>query len=168
MSNSVRPHRWQPTRLPHPWDSPGKNTGVGCHFLLQFMKVKSESEVAQLCPTLRDPMNCSLPGSSLHPWDFPGKSATWLQLEYFRKGNSFKNSKRFHSSIQRKITNANVESTVGEKRYFKRGVLMCKGSRFGKVTMEVTVPSLHHPPGERLIFFFFNFTILDWFCHIST
>ena len=52
MSNSVRPHRWQPTRLPHPWDSPGKNTGVGCYFLLQCMKVKSESEVAQSCPTL--------------------------------------------------------------------------------------------------------------------
>ena len=66
MSNSVRPHRWQPTRLPHPWDSPGKNTGVGCHFLLQCMKVKSESEVAQSCQTLRDPMDCSLPGSSIH------------------------------------------------------------------------------------------------------
>ena len=65
MSNFVRPQRWQPTRLPHPWDSPGKNTGVGCHFLLQCMKVKSESEVAQLCPTLSDPMNCSLPGSSV-------------------------------------------------------------------------------------------------------
>ena len=50
----------------HPWDSPGKNTGVGCHFLLQYMKVKSESEVAQSCPTLRDPMDCSLPGSSVH------------------------------------------------------------------------------------------------------
>ena len=50
----------------HHWDSPGKNTGVGCHFLLQCMKVKSESEVAQLCPTLRDPMDCSLPGSSIH------------------------------------------------------------------------------------------------------
>ena len=50
----------------HPWDSPGKNTGVGCHFLLQCMKVKSESEVAQSCPTLRDPMDCSLPGSSTH------------------------------------------------------------------------------------------------------
>ena len=49
MSDSVRPHRWQPTRLPRPWDSPGKNTGVGCHFLLQYMKVKSESEVAQSC-----------------------------------------------------------------------------------------------------------------------
>ena len=63
---SVRPHRRQPTRLPCPWDSPGKNTGVGCHFLLQCMKVKSESEVAQLCPTLSDPMDCSLPGSSIH------------------------------------------------------------------------------------------------------
>ena len=66
MSDSVRPHRLQPTRLPHPWDSLGKNTGVGCHFLLQGMKVKSQSEVAQLCPTLRDPMDCSLPGSSVH------------------------------------------------------------------------------------------------------
>ena len=66
MSDSVRPHRQQPTRLPRPWDSPGKNTGVGCHFLLQCMKVKSESEFAQLCPTLRDPMDCSPPGSSIH------------------------------------------------------------------------------------------------------
>ena len=66
MSDSVRPHGLQPTRLPRPWDSPGKNTGVGCHFLLQCMKVKSESEVAQSCPTLRDPMDCSLPGSSVH------------------------------------------------------------------------------------------------------
>ena len=66
MSNSVRPHRWQPTRLPCPWDFPGKNTGVGCHFLLQCMKVKSEREVAQSCPTLSDPMDCSPPGSSVH------------------------------------------------------------------------------------------------------
>ena len=66
MSDSVRPHRWQSTRLRHPWDSPGKNTGMGCHFLLQCMKVKSESEVAQSCPTLCDPMDCSLPGSSVH------------------------------------------------------------------------------------------------------
>ena len=66
VSNSVRPHRRQPTRLPRPWDSPGKNTGAGCHFLLQCMKGKSESEVVQSCPTLRDPMVCSLPGSSVH------------------------------------------------------------------------------------------------------
>ena len=62
----LRPHRQQPTRLPRPWDSPGKNTGVGCHFLLQCMKVKSGSEVAQSCPTLWDSMDCRLPGSSIH------------------------------------------------------------------------------------------------------
>ena len=66
MSDSVRPHRRQPTRLRRPWDSPGKNTGVGCLFLLQCRKVKSESEVAQLCPILSDPMDCSPPGSSVH------------------------------------------------------------------------------------------------------
>ena len=66
MSDSVQPHRRQPTRLPHPWDSPGKNTGVGCHFLLQCMKVKSDSEVAQSCLTLCDPRDCSPPGSSIY------------------------------------------------------------------------------------------------------
>ena len=66
VSNSVQPHRRQPTRLPRPWDSPGKNTGVGCRFLLQCMKVKSESEVAQSCPILSNAMDCSLPGSSVH------------------------------------------------------------------------------------------------------
>ena len=66
MSDSLRPHRRKPTRLPRPWDSPGKNTGVGCHFLLQCVKAKSEREVAQSCPTLSNPMDCSLPGSSIH------------------------------------------------------------------------------------------------------
>ena len=66
MSDSVRPHRRQPTRLHRPWDSPGTNSGVDCHFLLQCMKVKIESEVAQWCPTLSDPVDCSLPGSSVH------------------------------------------------------------------------------------------------------
>ena len=61
MSDSVRPHRQQPTRLPRPWESPGKNTGVGCHFLLQCMKVKSKSEFAQSCSTLSDPMECYKP-----------------------------------------------------------------------------------------------------------
>ena len=68
----VRPHRWKPMRLTCPWDSPGKNTGVGCHFLLQCMKV-SESEVAQSCPTLCEFMDCSPPCSSIHGI-FPGKS----------------------------------------------------------------------------------------------
>ena len=62
----MQPHRRQPTRLLCPWDSPGKNTGVGCHFLLQCIKVKSEKEVAQSCLTLSDPMDYSLPGSSIH------------------------------------------------------------------------------------------------------
>ena len=66
MSGSVQPRRWQPTRLPHRWDSPSKNTGVGCHFLLQCMKVKSENEFTQSCPTPSHPMDCSLPGSSVH------------------------------------------------------------------------------------------------------
>ena len=66
VSDSVQPHRQQPTRLPRPWDSPGKNAGAGCHFLLQCMKVKSESEVAQSCPTLCDPLDGSPPGSSVH------------------------------------------------------------------------------------------------------
>ena len=66
MSDSVRPHRWQPTRLFHPWDFLGKNTGMCCHFLLQCMKVKSESEVAQSCLTLSDSMDYSLPGFCIH------------------------------------------------------------------------------------------------------
>ena len=81
MSNSVRPHRWQPTGLRHPWGSPGKNTGVGCHFLLQCMKVKSESEVTQSCPTLSDPMDCSLPGSSAHGI-FQARVLEWVAIAF--------------------------------------------------------------------------------------
>ena len=81
MSDSVRPHRRQPTRLPCPWDSPGKNTGVGCHFFLQCMKVKSESEVAQSCPTLLDPMDCSLPGSSVHGI-FQARVLEWVAIAF--------------------------------------------------------------------------------------
>ena len=92
MSDSVRPHRWQPTRLLRPWDSPGKNTGVGCHFLLQCMKVKSESEVAQswsglLFPSpgnLLDkaikPMSSELQAGSL-PSESPGRSLKWMGLD---------------------------------------------------------------------------------------
>ena len=100
MSDSVQPHRRQPTRLPRPWDSPGKNTVVGCHFLLQCMKVKSESEVDQLCLSLHDPMDCSLP---IYPWDFPGKSTgvgchcllhlllavAWCWADYFSESQVF-------------------------------------------------------------------------------
>ena len=66
MSDSVRPHRWEPTRLPHPWNSQGKNTGVCCHFPLQCTKVKRESEITQSCLSPSDPVDCSLPGSSVH------------------------------------------------------------------------------------------------------
>ena len=72
VSDSVRPHRRQPNRLPHPWDSPGENTGVGCHCLLQCMKVKSESEVSQSSDSLRP--HGLQPSRLIHPWDFPGKS----------------------------------------------------------------------------------------------
>ena len=77
-------------QAPHPWDSPGKSTGVGCHFLLQCMKVKSESEVAQSCPTLSDPIECSLPGSSIHgifqarvlEWGAIAFSIRWTLVRY--------------------------------------------------------------------------------------
>ena len=77
----VRPHRQQPTGLPRPWDSPGKNTGVGCHVLLQCTKVKRESEVAQSCPTLSDPMDCSLPGSATHGI-FQARVLEWVPIAF--------------------------------------------------------------------------------------
>ena len=83
MFDSVRPHRWQPTRLLHPWDSPTKNTGVGCHFLLQCMKVKSESEVAQSRPTLHDPRDCSLRGSSVYGI-FQARVLEWGAIAFSR------------------------------------------------------------------------------------
>ncbi|XDC70840.1 hypothetical protein R6Z07F_002013 [Ovis aries] len=85
MSDSVQPHRRQPTRLRYPRDSPGKNTGVGCHFLLQCMKVKSEREVTQSCPTLHDPMDCSLPGSSAHGI-FQARVLEWGATAFSLKG----------------------------------------------------------------------------------
>ena len=85
MSDSVRPHGLQPTRLPRPWDSPGKNTGVGCHFLLQCSEVKSESEVPQSCPTFSDPMDCSLPGSSIHGI-FQARVLEWGSIAFSKKG----------------------------------------------------------------------------------
>ena len=81
VSDSVRPHRRQPTRLPRPWDSPGKNAGVGCHFLLQCMKVKSESEVAQSCPTPSDPMDCSLLGYCVHGV-FQARVLEWVAIAF--------------------------------------------------------------------------------------
>ena len=90
MSDSVWPHRWQPTRLPRPWDSPGNNTGARWHFLLQCMKVKSESEVTQSCPTLSDLMDCSLPGSSIHGI-FQGRVLEWGAIAF--------SGQRYHHSL---------------------------------------------------------------------
>ena len=104
MSDSVQPHRQQPTRLRCPWDSPGKNTGVGCHFLLKCTKVKSlspvrhwsglpfpspmnESEVTQSCPTLCDPMDCSLPGSSVHGI-FQARVLEWVAIAFSESRSS--------------------------------------------------------------------------------
>ena len=84
MTDSVRPHRWQPTRLRRPGHSPGKITGVGCHFLLQCMKVKSESEVTYSCPTLRNPMDCSLQGSSAHGI-FQARVLEWVAIAFSRE-----------------------------------------------------------------------------------
>ena len=81
MSDSVRPHGWQPTKLPRPWDSPGKNTGLGCRFLLQCMNVKSESEVAQSCLTLCDLMDCNPPGSSVHGI-FQARAMEWGAIAF--------------------------------------------------------------------------------------
>ena len=86
VSNSVWPHRQQPTRLPHPWDSQGKNTRVGCHFLLQCMKGKSESEVIQSCPTPQDPMDCSPPGSSVHGI-FQARVLEWGAIAFSTRSN---------------------------------------------------------------------------------
>ena len=76
VSDSLQPHELQATRLPRPWDFPGKSTGVGCHFLLQCMKVKSGSEVAQLCLTLRSP-----PGSSAHGI-FQARVLEWVAIAF--------------------------------------------------------------------------------------
>ena len=81
LSDSVRPHRRQPNRLLCPWDSPGKNIGVGCHFLLQCIKVKSESEGVQSCLTLSDPMDCSPPGSSIHGI-FQARVLEWAAIAF--------------------------------------------------------------------------------------
>ena len=93
----VRPHRRQPTRLPHPWDFPGKNTGVGCHFLLQCMRVKNESEVAQLCQSLSDPVDCSPPGSPIHGI-FQVRVLEWVPLPSPNKHTNVPNYVPLNSS----------------------------------------------------------------------
>ena len=120
VSDSVRPHRRQPIRLPRLWDSPGKNTGVGCHFLLQRMKVKSESEVTQSCPTLSDPMDCSLPASSVHGI-FQARVLEWGAIAssqtYKKNWDSFK----YVISTNHKLTiERSVQVLSPEHKNFKK------------------------------------------------
>ena len=107
MSDSVWPYRRQPTRLPRPWDSPVKNTGVSCHFLLQCMKVESESEVAQSCPTLSDPMDCTLPGSSIHGV-FQPRVLEWGAIAF---------SEHTHTTIYQIIKKDLLQSTETSTQY---------------------------------------------------
>ena len=97
MSDSVQPHQRQPTRLPRPWDSPGKNTGVGCQFLLQCVKVKYESEVAHSCLTLSDPVDCSLPGSSVHRI-FQARVLEWVAIAFSNHNTKGLQIKRYHTT----------------------------------------------------------------------
>ena len=135
MSDSVRSHRPQPTRLPRPWDSPGKNTGVGCHFLLQCMKVKSESEVAQSCPTFSDPMDCSLPGSTVHGI-FQARVLEWVvMLLHFKFNESVRLSiypgVLVKNSLQKGNIKISAPEMMGPLRLERRlFISMNKESRF--------------------------------------
>ena len=114
----MRPHGRQPTRMPRPWDSPGKNIGVGCHFLLQCMRVKSESEVAQSCPILSDPMDCSLPGSSIHGI-FQARVLEWGAIAFSERGLLGKikamEQQNSHSSVWQTRNVYNVLGSFGGK-----------------------------------------------------
>ena len=113
VSDSVRPHRQQPTRLPHPWGSPGKNTGVGCHFLLQCMKVKSEKwKWSRSVVTDSSRPHGLQPTRLLHPWDFPGKS-TGVGCHYLLQVSvyvSFKSKLQCFLSISLRFLQTNPNS----------------------------------------------------------
>ena len=166
----MQPHRRQPTRLLCPWDSPDKNTRVGCHFLLQCMKVKSESEDTQSCPTLQDPMDCSLPGSSVHgilqarvlewiaiafsdtlsKWDLKqnkqaNKNALGEPSNIFLK-NILKGLKIIINSLQSSNSTSGyipkkIESKVS-KRYFYTHIH--SSTIFNGKKLEATHPSVYH------------------------
>ena len=118
MSGSARPLRQQARRLPRPWDSPGKNTGVGSHFLLQCMKVKSGSEVAQSCPTLRDPMDRSLPGSSIHGM-FQARVLEWGAIAFSDPSILMLNSLLCHKAFSDSLDRMN--------HFYAFSYLVCRG-----------------------------------------
>ena len=151
MSDSVRPHRRQPARLPHPWDSPGKNTGVGCHFLFKCMKVKSESEVAQSCPTVSNPMDCSLPGSSVHgifqarvlEWGATAFSGCWYrQAQLHHKWYVYSSPDHFLTFCPR--SQCNVFFFFFKPECLSQGTAISSKSCFGSEGLR-TQP-LAHPP----------------------
>ena len=136
MSNSVRPHRRPSTRLLCPWNSPGKNTGVGCRFLLRCMKVKSESEVAQSSPTLSDPMDCSPPGSSVHGM-FQARVLEWGAIVFshiLHKTHSWYKKQKTHPSLPHPPSSA----------YLSR--LICCPSRWKLCHLNSTAEGSHQPP----------------------
>ena len=139
MSDSVRRHRWQPTRLRRPWDSPGKNTGVGCHFLLQCMKVKREREAAQSCPTLSNPKDCSPPGSSVHGI-FQARVLEWVAI-------AFSNTAKDVGSILDWGTKIPEVEQCGQKKKrlpsFPLGILLGGALPWGQSTEKVPYSFLH-------------------------
>ena len=131
MSDSVRPHTQQPNRVPCPWDSPGKNTGMGCHFLLQCMKVKSESEVTQSCPTLHNPMDCSPSGSSVHGI-LQARVLEWVAIafpmgmyisSYFIERNQRLSSHKLYKQVVKNSTSVPVSLILSIQPCFLHGTI---------------------------------------------
>ena len=140
MSYSVQPHRRQPTRLPHPWDSPGKNTGVGCHVFIQCMKVKSESEVAQLCPTLSNCMDCSPPGSSIHGI-FQARARLYTYIYMYITSETFRESSQvLMCSHVKKLLKAKELITKKDQNTNRHGNSACSLSQTGSnLTIHATL-----------------------------
>ena len=126
VSNSVRPHRWQSTRLRRPWDSPGKNTGVGFHFFLQCIKVKSEGEA--LSRALSDPMDCRPPGSSVHGI-FQARVLEWVAIAFSEKNTYFcliYYAKAFDCVHHRKLENSSRDGNI-RPPYLPPEKSVCRG-----------------------------------------
>ena len=141
MSDSVQPQRQQPTRLPRPWDSPDKNTGVGCHFLLQCRKVKSESEVAQSYPTLSGPMDCSPPDSSVHGIS-QARILEWGDTEYIMRNAGLQEAQAGIKIAGRNINNlryADDTTLMTESEEELKSFLMKVKEESEKVSLKLNI-----------------------------